>query len=140
MAEKYGKAEAKIEAYEKELLEVGRQTADRNFKSVRYKGDRNVMVSPDVISINDFRLTARGSDVIFMEYGSGIDAVHPDGASKGFTLDSWSSTLGTGQFHNNGFWYYNGEKLVGQPPSMAMYFARKDILNNLNETFGEAFK
>lgn len=139
ISRKYENSLQKVERAERELLEMGRERADLDFKGVVYKGDRNVNVTPNFRDADDFELRASGKSVIFMEYGSGVYAYHPLGSSKGFTPDSWSKDHKR-EFHDKGYWHYGGETMNGQPSAKAMYNARKIILNNANKKIGEVFK
>lgn len=137
--EKFSDAESKIKTFEENLLRVGEERANIDFNSVVYEGDRDVTFSQDFPSIDEFTLRASGKGVIFMEYGSGVGATHPEGSSKGFTPDSWSVN-DKREFHEKGYWHYNGKTIYGQPPARAMYNARKEMLKNANEKFEEVFK
>ena len=87
-------------------------------------------------------LFATGPSVTFIEFGSGWGAgtAHYGTQAGGmFQPGSWSRTLGSGQFANNGYWMWNGNRYEAQIPVAPMLRARhwlqfylvREILNRL---------
>ena len=65
-------------------------------------------------------ILANGESVCFLEFGSGVTANGKAIEGYTFTPGSWSSTLGSGQFSELGYWYWNDTKYRYIPAANAM--------------------
>lgn len=114
---------------EEDLIKDGGDVADDCYASVYYEGEKDYFVYPKLKDLNEGEIRAKGVSVIFLEFGSGVGATHKEGGEFGFVEDSWSSTHAK-QYHEKGYWKYNGKMITGQPAAMGLYNARKHILKN----------
>ena len=76
-------------------------------------------------------LEARGDEVGFAEYGTGIYADYDPEAPIPTGYGTWSASEdGKGFLIKNGFWYYNKQKLTGTMPTNAMRNALEHLKQN----------
>ena len=109
------------------LAEIGATRAKVEYAGAHYDGTNDVGVEVEPIK-NGYRIRAHGNAVLFIEFGSGtIGGGHPDAGSYG--PGTWSDgPNGKGHWQDPDGWYYaHGKKSVGNPPSAAMYHARRDV-------------
>ena len=125
------------------LLDIGQQTAQTTFDAYPsgLQSDDSVSVTAEKTNWNEGVISAKGENVVFMEFGTGVMAKHPQRTEFGFVPGSWSIN------HSNQFipnekewWYYNGQRLEGTPPIMAMYQAHKEMEQNIEKACEEARK
>lgn len=129
----------KTEELARRLAELGAGEARITFANAEYLGDNDVEV--DVVATDDgYSIIASGTAVIFIEFGSGVEATHPQGNDFGYTEGSWSaSDKGRGLYAENGRWWYDGVPLTGQPPAMAMFKAAENLKDQLKRIAKEIF-
>lgn len=93
---------------------------------------------------------ADGTDVLFLEFGTGItymqDYPTDEGFEPIFTAGSWSDNESLGGKHHwnspYGWWYIkDGNKYhsYGNPPIRAMYEAKKEMKNQIENVMREVF-
>lgn len=117
---------------------LGGTVASLGFSRAIYDGDNDVEITV-VETKNGYSVHANGEAVCFIEFGTGVGATSPHGGELGFTPGSWSVDHAK-QFSDNGFWYYNGHKLVGSTPGNYMYNAGKEMQEQLEKIAKEVFK
>lgn len=117
----------KVDEVCRRLAEIGRDTAQAIFDSADYgNGGVTVQIAP---CENGWKVIATGSDVYFIEFGTG------DATSSHYLTDvplypgSWSETHAQ-KYSINGYWYYGGERLTETPAYMPMFNAEKAIRAN----------
>ena len=134
------------------LMEIGKDEADRSFSDANFyltvSGDDTTNEEKPTISYTkvseelankEYDLVGQGRHIMFQEYGTGIGATHPEGHDYGYTEDSWSISHKR-EYHDKGYWHYQGKKLKGHPASMGMYNARKTIESNIDNKVEEVWK
>ena len=88
---------------------------------------------------------ARGSDVLFVEFGAGVyhnsavgTSPHPQGMEFGYTIGSYGK--GRGRNQTWGFTDETGTHVThGTPASMPMFNATKDVLSDIYSIAKEVF-
>jgi len=137
------------------LAEIGIDTATVRFSQAQYDGVKDVDVpkDPEWVSDNTLQISAVGSTVSFIEFGTGVHYTesHPKagefGAIRGGyghglgKLDSWryKGEPGTnGELITEG--KHTGEILThGNPPARAMYDAGKEMRAKIQEIAKEVY-
>lgn len=118
--------DTKLKELAERLCTIGVDIVKVSYLSGRREGNSNVDVYIEPTE-KGCKLVAEGQDVCFLEFGAGVSTVdYEKDGQEGLPPiypGSWSSTEGTGQFAENGYWYYNGEKLDGLMPKLGMYHA-----------------
>lgn len=146
----------KIHLMLERLAEIGVDTASIEFKQAQYDGDNDVVVNaPEWIDDTKLIISATGSSVTFIEFGSGVHYTeqHPKAAEMGAIRGAYGKGRGSrdtwGYYGNPGT---NGvvRKTVagkgtlvlthGNPPSRAMYKVGKDMREAIAEIAQEVFK
>lgn len=132
----------KLDEVCRRLADIGAQEAQARF-SRGDNGNGGVVVTTERIS-NGYKIVANGHDVYFIEFGTGVNAGVGYGDGMPVTSvpvypGSWSEHHAK-QFSENGFWYYNGERLEGTEAEMPMYYAGKAIRNNMKRVVSEVFR
>lgn len=130
----------KLDEVCKRLVEIGIQEAQSHL--VLADGNTDCTIEPAVPIDNGYKIVMSGSDVYFVEFGTGDDvatnsyytplvAVYPG---------SWSESHAE-KYSTYGFWWYGGEKLTGTPAYMPMYYAgsrmRQELPRIVKEVFGK---
>lgn len=88
---------------------------------------------------NGYVVIAEGENVVFLEFGTGVlteDYEHTESEGlPSITPGSWSQTEGKGHFipgvHE--YWYYNHQKYSGTVATQGFYFAKKEMLTQVNQ-------
>ena len=149
-----------LAAKQHDLLErlslIGIDVASAKFQTAQYDGENDVVVSscPEWVGENKLFLTAAGSAVTFIEFGTGVhySEQHPKAAELGAIRGSYGQGKGSrdmwgyyGQPGTNGKVVKENDKgtLVlthGNPPARAMYDAAKEMRNRIVEIAREVFR
>lgn len=119
------------------LAQRGVQLAKAYFQ-VPYDGDGSVSVNWEERGASVTAVVATGNAVLFLEFGAGkmMGYGHPEPLDYGPgtynpSSDKWKSPYG---------WYYaRNQKSYGNPPSAAMYTARKEVGEMILEIAREIF-
>lgn len=137
------------ELFVRRLAELGIPVIDQNIAAAQGDSDKN---HNTYIKINSFgsyseaKLVVEGSDLLFIEFGSGIHyngsagtSPHPKGEEFGYTIGSY----GKGQGKND-FWFYyadTGEAVMsrGTESTMPVYRASQEIIQNIHRIAREVF-
>lgn len=113
------------------LAEYGVTVAKAIFSTARYDGDNDVSVSLEQRGDVTCVVVATGAATLFLEFGSGITLGygHPEAGKYGMGPGTYPE--GKGHWDDPRGWYLPKEKggghTYGNPPSGAMYSARKEI-------------
>ena len=147
--ERYQKdLENKVKTLMERLAILGAYRARVEFSNAMYAGTNDVEVSVEETATG-YKIIAQGQAVLFVEFGTGIlNPEHPQSDEFGFT----HGTYGQGKGANEKGWVYLGEqgnagqplregvyRTYGNPPAKAMYFASKDIKEELYRIAKEVF-
>lgn len=118
------------------LAEIGAEEARRRFSGGQFGNDDfNVSVVP---VNNGYKIVASGTDVYFIEFGTGDGvSAHYDTAVP-VAWGTWSAEHDQ-ILWDKGFWYYEGEKLTGTKAEMPMYYAGRAIRENEKRIVKEIF-
>lgn len=116
------------------LAERGAEIAQMAFNAVPESDVSVTALQTD----NGYVISANGEKVCFIEFGTGVEAIHPQGHEFGMTEDTWSETHKQ-IFHTKGYWYYRKEKLTGTPAYMCMYATSEELSNLIGTIADEVF-
>jgi hypothetical protein len=140
---------SKNEEFVRRLAELGIPVIDENIALAQGDSDKN---HNTYIRINNFggysqaTLVCEGSDLLFIEFGSGIHyntpagtSPHPKGQDFGYTIGSY----GKGNGKNDSWVYYadSGEwvRSYGTEATMPVYKASVEIMQNIRKIAKEVF-
>ena len=118
------------------LASIGAVTASLGFARVPYNGPKDVAVSVEPLQ-DGYAIHARGNAVLFLEFGAGAKHGYghpePEGNGPG-------TYPGKGHWDDpNGWWFGDGEHTFGNPPAQAMYDAKQEIINAIEQVANEVF-
>lgn len=122
------------------LAQLGATVASIQFARAIYNGSNNVSVRVDDAG-GVAVIYAEGSAVAFIEFGAGsrYGYGHPEAGQFGMGPGTFPD--GKGHWDDpNGWWYGHGEHSFGNPPAMAMYQAREEIVQQLTQIAREVFR
>lgn len=139
----------KNELFVRRLAELGIPVIDQNIAAAQGDSDKN---HNTYIKINSFgsyseaKLVVEGSDLLYIEFGSGIHyngsagtSPHPKGEEFGYTIGSYGKGQGS-----KDFWFYyadTGEAVMshGTESTMPVYKASVEIIQNIRRIAREVF-
>lgn len=142
----------KLRRFLEKLAQIGIETADVKFRNAEYDGTNDVVVSPapEWVNENTLTISASGTTVLFIEFGTGVHYAeqHPKADEFGFVRGGY----GKGQGKKEHWGYYgepgthgvpkrDGAVIItqGNPPARAMYDAGKEIRQRIADTAREVF-
>lgn len=108
------------------LASIGAVHASLGFSRAFYNGESNFDISVEPIE-NGYAVIAGGDTVLFLEFGAGVTMGygHPQAGEFGMGPGTYP---GKGHWDQPyGWWIPGGEHTYGNPPTMAMYNAAKEI-------------
>ena len=115
----------------KRLAQIGAQEAQIWFDMAAAEGNGGTKVGIRPIE-NGWAITANGSKVYFVEFGTGNDAnwdTHGFSTSVPIYPGSWSEEHAE-KYSTYGYWYYRKTRYEGTPAYMPMYHAEQKIREN----------
>ena len=119
------------------LATIGAVRASLDFSRAIYNGNNDVSVTVEPTN-GGYAIHARGNAVLFIEFGSGATYGygHPEPEEYGpgtYNPDSpnWSNP--------KGWWYGHNQHTYGNPPAQAMYNAKQEILQMVQQVANEVF-
>ena len=135
--EKYQKEiKPKLDEVCKRLAEIGAQEANTHLALANGNNDARISVEP---MDGGYKLVMSGSDVYFIEFGTGSEVSSHYEVSVPVFSGSWSMEHSQ-QYARHGWWWYGGEIYTGTPAYMPMYYAgkkmREEIPRIVKEVFG----
>ena len=137
------KYKAWVHAKEKELrirlATMGATVASIQFARAIYNGANNVTVRVDDTG-SVAVIYAEGSAVAFIEFGSGAKYGygHPEAGKFGMGPGTYPD--GKGNWNKpTGWWYGHNQHSFGNPPAMAMYQAREQMVEQLTQMARQVF-
>ena len=121
------------------LATMGATVASIQFSRAIYNGTNNVSVRVDNTG-SVAVIYAEGEAVAFIEFGSGAKYGygHPEAGKFG----AGPGTYPEGKGHWNdpkGWWYGHNEHSFGNPPAMAMYQAREQMVEQITQIARQVF-
>ena len=140
---------SKNDLFVQRLAEVGIPVIDANIAAAQGDSDKS---HNTYIKLNSFGsysravLVVEGTDLAFIEFGSGIHyntpagtSPHPKGQELGYTIGSYGKGLGA-----NDYWYYQAEtgetvRSYGTESTMPVYKASVEIRQKIREIAKEVF-
>lgn len=136
--EKYQKEiKPKLDEVCKRLAEIGAQEANAHL--VLADGNTDAAITVEAME-GGYKLVMSGSDVYFIEFGTGSDVNAHYQVSVPVFAGSWSMEHKQ-MYAKNGWWWYGGEVLTGTPAYMPMYYAgkrmREEVPRIVKEVFGK---
>lgn len=134
--------EEKAQRLAVELAEIGKPVVESHYSMGSAEGNRDFVVTVEPRK-RGCVLSAKGNDVCFLEFGTGVMAtdnfVGPDATGlPPIYPGSWSETHAR-QFVTKGFWYYNRTKYYGTSPKMGMFYAKQEMKRNIERKAKEVF-
>jgi hypothetical protein len=121
------------------LASIGATAASIRFSRAIYNGSNDITVRVDSTG-SVAVIYAEGQSVAFIEFGAGerYGYGHPKAAELGVGPGTWPE--GKGHWDDpKGWWYASGKHSYGNPPAMAMYFAYREMVENLTQIAREVF-
>ena len=127
------------------LAQYGLQRVQVGYAAALYDedGDKDVSVTVEKRGDNTYAVVASGSDVLFLEFGSGV--VYGDGHPLNGEFGYGPGTY-PGQTHvpEPGYWWYTGSDgqshySVGNAPSMVMYLTGMELEAEVGRIAREVF-
>ena len=110
----------RAEVFIQRLADVGVATGSQKFSEAKYAGNNDTEVSEQKQGDKHYVVIARGTAVLFIEYGTGLQmGDHPERPE-----DFFPGSYGSGRGANEKGWMYQGE-LGGNPPSGTAYSTAK---------------
>lgn len=145
----------KVEIFMEELAQIGVQSATIRFAEAEYDGDNDVVVkNPVWIDDNTLQITAEGSSILFIEFGTGVynPVQHPRARDLGMIRGEYGYGLGKMRYG----WRYkgnpgtNGEVIMDGPhageilthgnnANMCMYLATADMRDQIAKVAERVF-
>lgn len=121
--------EYKVQELISELAKMGERKVDTQFSLITEYEPYDVYCEMEG---NNAIIIAEGENVIFLEFGTGVDVTDTTDEMETEGLPpiykgSWSETEGTGQFAHYRYWYYNGHRYTGTMATQGFYLASKEI-------------
>lgn len=132
----------KTDELTRRLAMLGATTASLRFSRAIYTGPKDAVITVEEID-NGYVVKVEGECVLFVEFGSGIKygSGHPENAEYGMGPGTYPN--GKGHWDDPRGWYLpkdkGGDHTYGNPPTMAMYDARKTIEQDLVRIVREVF-
>ena len=115
------------------LAAIGATVASLQFARAIYNGTNDVTVRVDNTG-SVAVIYAEGSAVAFIEFGAGIKHGygHPEAGKFGVGPGTYPD--GKGHWDNErGWWYGHNQHTYGNPPAMAMYQAREQMVEQITQ-------
>lgn len=142
----------KIDRYKKTIEEKAQEVLSQlavmgmQIVDYAYGGNDEEYEISCVVNGNNAMIIAEGSEVVFLEFGTGVYTedhtyeMETEGLPPIFA-GSYSQIEGSGQFRaGHEYWYYNHKKYVGSIPMRGFYMASKEIKEQAVEMAIKVFK
>lgn len=129
------KIKPKLDEVCKRLAEIGAQEANAHL--TRANGNDDAKITVEKMD-GGYKLVMSGSDVYFIEFGTGSDVEPHYQTSVPVFAGSWSMQHKQ-MYAKNGWWWYGGEILVGTTAYMPMYYAGKKMREEAPRVAKEVF-
>ena len=127
---------SKLEEVCRQLAQIGADAAQAHLGGGYGNTDANITTLP---MKNGYKIAMSGSDVYFIEFGTGKDVdPHGDMVSVPVYPGSYSESHAR-QFSEKKMWWYAGKPLEGTPAYMPMFYAGQAIRENARRVAREVF-
>lgn len=126
----------KLEEVCKRLAELAAQEAESHL--VLYMGNTDAKIDPITRIDNGYKISMSGTDVYFVEFGTGDQVAPHFDTQVPVAWGSWSAEHAQ-KLWNYGFWWYGGEQLTGTEAYMPMFYAEKKIREAIPQVVKEVF-
>ena len=127
----------KLDKVCKRLAEIGKDEANAHL--TLELGNTDAKITVEKID-NGYKLVMSGSDVYFIEFGTGSNVEPHYQVSVPVFAGSWSMEHAQ-MYAKHGWWWYGGTPLVGTIAYMPMYYAEKKMRESapmvVKEVFGQ---
>jgi len=120
----------------KRLAEIGMIEANAHLKLANGNDDARITTEP---MDGGYKLVMSGTDVYFIEFGTGSDVEPHYKTSVPVFAGSWSMEHSQ-KYAKQGWWWYGGEILTGTPAYMPMYYAGKKMREEMPRIVKEVFE
>lgn len=125
-----------------QLADIASDEAALLFYSADYEGINDVEVNVNQIP-NGYQVQATGDATLFIEFGSGATRGYGHHEPEGYGPGTYP---GKGHWNDPKGWYLpydalgeSGVHTFGNPPAEAMYYAKQEAINNVNQVADEVF-
>lgn len=129
------KIKPKLDEVCRRLAEIGAQEANAHLTLANGNTDATITVEP---MDGGYKLVMSGSDVYFVEFGTGSDVDAHYQTSVPVFAGSWSMEHSQ-KYARQGWWWYGGDIYVGTPAYMPMYYAEKKMREEAPRIVKEVF-
>lgn len=119
----------------KRLAEIGMTEANAHLKLANGNDDARLSIEP---MDGGYKLVMSGTDVYFIEFGTGSYVEPHYQTSVPVFAGSWSMEHSQ-KYTQQGWWWYGGEPLVGTEAYMPMYYAEKKMREEMPRIVKEVF-
>ena len=120
----------------KRLAEIG--VAEAQAHLGLSNGNTDATIDAPAPIDNGYKISMSGSDVYFVEFGTGDQVSAHFDTSVPVAWGTWSAEHEQ-RLWNYGFWWYGGERLTGTPAYMPMYYASKKMREEIPRIVKEVF-
>lgn len=122
------------------LADYGVQIATVRYARGSHLGERDEQVTAEPTE-NGYVVRASGKSVLFLEFGAGITYGFGHPEAQEHQMGPGTYPDGKGHWNDPKGWYLpnGGGHTYGNPPAMAMYEARKQIIEELPRIVKEVF-
>ena len=128
----------RLEEVCRRLAQIGADEAKRIVAQSGNYGNGAATVSDPIPIGNGYKVSMSGSDIYFIEFGTG-NQVSPHGTTDvPVAWGSWSAEHSQ-KLWKYGFWYFQGEKLEGTPAYKPLFYAEQEIRHNAQKVIDEVF-
>ena len=119
----------------KRLAEIGAVEANAHLTLANGNDDARLSIEP---MDGGYKLVMSGTDVYFIEFGTGSYVEPHYQTSVPVFAGSWSMEHSQ-KYAKQGWWWYGGEPLVGTEAYMPMYYAGKKMREEMPRIVKEVF-
>lgn len=135
----------KIDEFLLRLADIGYEVEYISYLSADLPFASDIKVYPPQKIENGYKITAKGEDICFVEFGTGVYAGDAGGYDTKEIPEkieaypgSWSENHAQ-VYSERGYWYYKKVRFEGTRPAMGFYYAKKEICDKIIETAREVF-
>lgn len=143
----------KTDELSERLASLGAVSASIGFSQAIYTGEKDYEITVEHRGKGQYAVIANGETVLFVEFGTGVTMGygHPEAADNGYGPGTWpdkhygynSKGEYVANWENDRGWYLpkeaGGGHTYGNPPNMPMYFAVRNLEDELKSIVQEVF-
>ena len=128
----------KLDEVCKRLAEIGAQEAISIVNGIRLNEGNSVERIDVVPTDNGYKIVMEGTDVYFIEFGTGDSVSAHYDTSVPVAWGTWSAEHKQ-MLWKRGFWYYEGQQYTGTTAYKPMYYAEKKMREEMPHIVKEVF-